>query len=428
MVSANIEKIGRKMQIEVKEIEPCKLSVHYEANAEQILNKRAEVFQAFKKAPVPGFRPGKVAPEAIKMHYKNQIEEALKRGLAEDAYHNTLFEKKLRAHGAPRFTTLSLIGGKFSCDFDLHTKPDFELAPYHKLNVPKPHSPLSQSDIAEKMLQEVRVRLGEHTPYSDTDFVQMTDNVIVDYEGSVDGVKVEALTATGEMLNVGTSQLPAFDENLLGMTVGETREFSLVAPANSLPSLAGKLVTFKVTLTIGSKNTPAALDDSLAVKLGKKDYNELREFVTANAGAQVINTGKSALNGSITAKLVEDNKIDVPNWLALSEAQYLAHHSKMDWNTISDADKDKLLIMAEKNVKLSLVLDKIRETEPDAQLSDNEVLNIIKHNMSKTKLQSSSFDDAIKEMTRTGYLQVLFSRIKDEYTLDYIVKSAIITE
>lgn len=416
------------MQIEIKEIEPCKLSVHYEADAEQILNKRAEVFQAFKKAPVPGFRPGKVAPEAIKMHYKDQIEEATKRGLAEDAYHNTLFEKKLRAHGAPKFTTLSLIAGKFSCDFDLHTKPNFDLAPYHKLDVVKPHGNLNQSDVAEKMLQEVRVRLGEHSPFSESDFVQKSDNVIIDYEGSVDGVKVDSLTASGEMVTVGSSQFNGFDENLLGMTLGETREFSIVVPENAMPSLAGKKVDFKVTLTIGSKNTPCPLDDSLATKLGKKDFIELREFVMASASAQIAHTNKAALNGKVAAKLVDVNTLDVPNWLSLSEAQYLAHHSKVEWGSLSDSDKEKFLSMGEKNVKLSLILDKIREVEPDAQLSDQEVLEIIKQNMMKTKMQYASFEEAVKEMTKTGYLQILFARIKDEYTLDYVVKSAIITE
>src|SRR5271154_5630109 len=114
------------MQIEVNEIEACKLSVHYEANALEIMDKRAEVQAAFKKAPVPGFRSGKPVPmDAIKMHYRQQIEESLKRALAEDAFHNTLFEKKLRPHGAPRFNSLLMVDGKFTCEFELFVKPAF---------------------------------------------------------------------------------------------------------------------------------------------------------------------------------------------------------------------------------------------------------------------------------------------------------------
>ena len=67
------------MEIEVKEVEPCKLSIRYVANAEEILNKRSDVLTAFKKAPVPGFRPGKASVDAIKVHYRHQIDESLKK-------------------------------------------------------------------------------------------------------------------------------------------------------------------------------------------------------------------------------------------------------------------------------------------------------------------------------------------------------------
>jgi hypothetical protein len=83
--------------------------------------------------------------------------------------------------------------------------------------------------------------------------------------------------------------------------------------------------------------------------------------------------------------------------------------------------------MAKKNVSLSLILDKIRETEIESQLSDQEVFEIIKQNLAKSKT-GSNVDDVIKEMSRTGYLQILFSRIRDEYTLDFIVKSIRIIE
>jgi hypothetical protein len=35
----------------------------------------------------------------------------------------------------------------------------------------------------------------------------------------------------------------------------------------------------------------------------------------------------------------------------------------------------------------------------------------------------SSVDDTMREMNRTGYLQILFSRIKDEYSLDFVAKN-----
>lgn len=415
------------MQIDIKEVEPCKLSIHYETGVEDIFNKRSEVIQHFKKAPVPGFRPGKASVDAIKFHYKDQIEESIKRALAEDAYHNTLFEKKLRPHGAPRFNHIMLADGKFMCDFDLNTKPDFQLSQFQNLEIPKPHEPEDATIVAEQMLQELRIKFGEVTPYVEGDFIQHGDNVIVDYDGSVDGEKIDALSGQGEMLTVGNSQLTDFDSNLLGMSLGDVREFNIVVPPNGLPSMVGKTVHFQVTLNMGSKTTPCPLNDELATKLGKKDFAELREFVHGSAQVKIQQKFKTMLNESICHRLVETHSFDVPNWLSLSEAQYLAYNAKLDWATMPDLDKEKYLEMATKNVKLSLILDKIRETEPEAQLSDQEVFDTIKSNIANSKVQAS-FDDIIKEMNRTGYLQVLMSRLRDEFTLDFIGKSVKVTE
>jgi trigger factor len=415
------------MQIEVKEIEPCKLSVHYEADASEILSKRAEVIGAFKKAPVPGFRPGKATPDAINMHYRQQIDDALKRALAEDAYHNTLFEKKIKPHGAPFFTAMLFIGGKFTCDFDLFTKPAFELASYQGLELPKPVETISVIDLSEKMMQELRVRFGETSPYGEDDFIQKGDNVIVDYEGLVDGVKIDSASAEGEMLNVGASPIKEFDDALLGMKVGETREFDVLVPENGLPSLAGKKVHFKVTVNMGSKTEPHPLDDTLAQKMNKKDFSELKEFVNASAAARIANNNKMAINEALSNKLADLNKVDVPNWMSLSEAKYLAYQAKLDWDKLEDADKERFLTLAKRNVTVSLVLDRVRELEPEAQLSDQEVFEIVKQNLAKSRT-TASLDDVIKEMNRTGYLQILFSRIRDEYTLDFVSKSVRIIE
>lgn len=415
------------MQIEVNEIEPCKLTIKYTADAAQILDKRGEILTHFKKAPVPGFRQGKASLDAIKVHYRTQIDESLKRALAEDAYHNTLFEKKLKPHGAPRFNTLLLADGKFTCEFDLYTKPDFELLPYQGLQIPQPPPPQTIPELTEKLLQELRVRFGDSAPYTDTDFIQDGDSVILDYEGSLNGEIVPHLCATGEMITVGRSNIGTFDSSILGMTMGETREFDLVVPEGGLASLSGKTVHLKVTLSMGSKTTPCPLDDTLAAKVGKKDMAELREFAAGTASASIQNKARADLNEAIANKLVDMNTIDVPNWMTLSEAQYLVQQAKMDWNVISDEDKEQYMTMATKNVKLSLILDKVREDNPEAQLTDQEVFDVLKRNLAKTNVQQP-IDEVIQQMNKTGYLQILFSRIRDEHAMDFITKTVQLIE
>ena len=243
----------------------------------------------------------------------------------------------------------------------------------------------------------------------------------------MDGQKVDTLSGEAEMLTVGASQLTEFDDNLLGMTVGETREFDLVVPSTGLPSMVGKTIHFVATLVMGSKTIPAPLDDAFAEKVGKKDFAELKSFVHGTAQARVAERFRNQVLEAVANHLVNNTDVAVPNWMSLSEAQYLVHNAKLDWNAMPDTDKEKYLEFGTKNVKLALVLDKIRDQEPEARLTDQEVFDMIKENIAKSQV-TSSFDEVIKEMNRTGYLQVLMSRIKDEHTLDFLVKNARIIE
>jgi FKBP-type peptidyl-prolyl cis-trans isomerase (trigger factor) len=131
---------------------------------------------------------------------------------------------------------------------------------------------------------------------------------------------------------------------------------------------------------------------------------------------------KMAVQDAVAKKLVASVEMQVPRWMSLSEAQYLSQQSQMDWNILPDSDKERMIEMAEQNVKLSLILDKVREAEPDAQLTDQEVFEIIKQNLAQTKV-TQSLDEVIQQMNKTGYLQILFSRIRDENTMDYVLKT-----
>jgi len=415
------------VQIEIQELENCKLRVKYEAGLEDITKKKEEVLEHFKKAPVPGCRPGKAPMSSIRLHYSNQIHDALKRALAEDAYHNTIFEKQLRAYGTPNVNSLLLDNNKFICEFDMSIKPSFELSDYKNMEIPKPHIQITSLELAQKMLQDLRVRYGTTEPFNDGDFVQNGDNVIINYECLIDGIRVEALCDKSKAMTVGASDLKAFDENILGMKPGESKEFDIAMPEDSLPSMAGKLGHFTLEFIMGSKNTPCALNDDLAKKVGEEDFNALNATVNTIAMSQVVKNEKSALNNAVVSRLVEDINMNVPSWLSLSEARYLATNSKLDWDTLVNLDKEAFISVAERNVKLSLILDRIREVEPEAQLSDQEVFDVVKQYIAKNN-PVDKIDEVIQEMNKSGQLQILFARIKDENTIDFLTKTVKVIE
>ena len=96
------------------------------------------------------------------------------------------------------------------------------------------------------------------------------------------------------MITVGGGPMPGFDQNLLGMALGEEREFDFVAPEGGLPSISGKTIHFKATLVMGSKTVPCPLDDELAKRMNKKDFAEVQEFVSQAAFSRSASMSQNA--------------------------------------------------------------------------------------------------------------------------------------
>ncbi|MCZ2224487.1 MAG: hypothetical protein LC122_12760 [Chitinophagales bacterium] len=409
------------MDINLEEIDYCKFRVNVIASKDEIDKKREDVLDIFKSAPIKGFRKGKAPADVIKHYYKSQIEESLKKALTEDAFYNTLFEKNMKHLGSPSFESI-VLSDKFYCTFVMDKRPDFELKQYRNLEIPKPEM-ASAVEIAAKKMQDLREAFGEVKMYEQDDFVENGDKIIVNYQSFDGDNKVDQLSEEGGILEVGKNVDTDFSDNILGMKAGETREFNYYVKHNALPSVANK--TLKVVLTVisGTKLSPHPIDDELAKKYGKSSVEELQSHLNELASATVASKMKQDLMNQVSLRLVENHDFKVQDWLVEKEAEYLISSAKLDKNTMSDDDKQFYKSLAEKNLKLSLILEKIRDEVPEAQLSENETLDILKATLSRNKHFSNNEDfmNSIKSMG--PYLQVLLAKVKDEYVLDFILKS-----
>ena len=82
---------------------------------------------------------------------------------------------------------------------------------------------------------------------------------------------------------------------------------------------------------------------------------------------------------------------------------------------------------AAKNVKLTLILNKVREEEPDAQLSDAETLKLLRQSLQKS-YPGKDLTSVLANMDSSGYTRVMVDRIRDEHTLDFITNSCTVIE
>jgi trigger factor len=408
------------MSLQCNEVEFCKVQVHYIAEPLKVKTKRQEAVAQFRKVQIPGFRAGKAPDQAIELKLRKQIDEWVKQALMADAYDDIIFETKMKLIGHPQVTKVELNDNDFYCDLTVLRKPTIELKQYKRFEIPKPHQDTTASEMVEKMLQELRVQHGDVAPYGETDFVQMGDKVTLDAKVTQNDVIREDLTKEGIFYHVGDKLFTEFDDNILGMSAGEVRSFEIMLDATQETRA---LVT--VTLHMGMKTVPAPLDDTLAKKVGFESYNNLREAAEGIATGRIQETEHQMISQQLIKQLLSLHEFEVPSWLVAMEAQQLAMQAKFKWSDLADDQKDIFLKLAKDNVKLSLILDEIKDNEPETQLSDAELINIIKQRVASTGQDSEKF---LVEAQKDGRILGLLAALRNEAMIRWLLEQSKIVE
>lgn len=454
------------MTVTCEEIEYCKIKASYVADPDVVEEKTEEVVKKLKamKLKVPGFRqsmsrvktkrksstkrksnnkkPTKnlgfknsvLYERALVRHYKSYIEDNVKKELVSEGIDETIFEwsrehgTKMHPIGYPKINNLSYDGDTFSCEMLFLKKPDFELGEYKGFEIPKPHSKDTTESTAAEMIQELRIRHGDVVPYEENDFLQEGDQVTVDIRATADGEDLEHLTRQGILYTVGSQTYGEFDQNLYGMKAGEHRKFDIVFPEDDdtvAGPLKGKKVTFDVDLHMGTKRIPHPLDDELAKKMGLDNYDILHQEAMGAALTKLKGREMMLLTQQVTTRLLEHNEFEVPSWLVLMESQNTARKMGKHWHDLSMEEVEAFNANSKKSVKLSMILDSVREADPESVFSTQEIIDKLKNQI------ASQGQDPVAVLTQAekdGTLLGEVTRLRDEATVQWILDNSKIIE
>lgn len=413
------------MTLQVQEVELCKLSVQYTAPNEKVKAARLKAVDRIRKekVPVKGYRPGTAPNHIIEHTMKATIDSLASKDLVSEAYNDLLFQHKIKTLFYPKVDFQSFENGKFTCEMTVWKKPEVQLKEYKNFSIPKPATESIQ-DFAAKLMQDLRSKHGDSRPYNEGDFVQTGDRITLDIKAEAEGTVITELTQEGMLYQVGQSK--DLDENLLGMVPDETRTFK-IAMKEDVPigSVKNKTVDFTVTLHMGMRNEPPALDDAFAQKLGMDNFQQLETYVTSVATNQVKSKEKNLLNNQLFSRLLEKNPIEVPSWLTELEAENSAKARGVEMSSLDPEIRQKVLVEAEKAVKLSLILDSIRENEPETSFSERELLDLLKMKVSESGGNPIEF---IKKASEDGSIFGIIANMKDSATVDWLIKSCTIVD
>lgn len=169
----------------------------------------------------------------------------------------------------------------------------------------------------EMVEQQVNAIVAQNPMLVDKDgLVENGDITIIDFEGFKDGVPFDGGTAEGYQLEIGSgSFIPGFEDQMIGMAKGETRELNLTFPENyGAQELAGAAVVFKVTVHQIKNKQASELNDEYVASFGNpnlKTVDDLKQMVKFQLEDQFRQE---------RARIVEDKVLDV--LLSASEVEY----------------------------------------------------------------------------------------------------------
>jgi len=412
-------------------LEGCKHSLEISVPVETVEGETERVVSSFQqRAKLPGFRPGKAPAGLVRKHFEGDIRQQVLENLVPKFLDQELQKQDLHIVGSPDISDVHFHRGeplRFKAEFEVF--PEIELKDYQNVEVPYQDPQVTDEDVA-KRLEEIR---DQKADYSNVDPrpIQDGDHAVISIEslsGAEQPVKQDEM-----MLHVGAEDtLPAFTENLRGMSPGDEKDFDVAYPEDyGQRKLAGHTIRFHVVVKGIRKKELPEVNDEFAKDLGDfRTVDELRDALRKNMLAQRQQEAQRAAKDKLVEKLVDAHDFPVPEAFidrqvrnrieqtlqSLAQEGIDASKIQLDWQKLKSSQRDKAL----REVKASLLLSKIAERESINATRDevDKEIEVI------ARRQREPFAAVRLRFEKDGTLGRIASHIQTEKTLSFLFEHA----
>ena len=266
------------MKVASERQEKCQVRVTVELDAAEVENKLRQTAQRLsRRYTVPGYRKGKAPYGAVLRTFGRELlqEQALEE-FGQELYDQALKEVEYEPYAPGELEKVEW--DPFRMEILLPIMPEVDLGDYRSVRATPEPKPVAD-DAVDHYLEELQQKHTQWIPVERP--AALGDHVVVDIEGRA-GDQVVLGNQGRELTLDATSPypLPGFHEQVIGMSPGEEKRFTLTYPDDEpRKDLAGREATFTVKLvTIKEPDVPA-LDDELAQMVG--DYTTLADLRVA---------------------------------------------------------------------------------------------------------------------------------------------------
>ena len=426
------------MNVKTEQIEKNIVQLEIEVDAAKFEEGMQKAYiKNAKRFNIPGFRKGKAPRKIIERYYGDVVfyEDAINI-VCPEAYDEAVKETKIEPIGQPELD-IKQIGNGENLIFTakVTVKPEVVLGEYKGIEVDKIEYNVTEQDVADelKKMQEKNSRLVtiEDRP------VQNGDQTVIDFEGFVDGEVFEGGKGENYNLEIGSGQfIPGFEEQLIGKSIGEEVEVNVSFPEEyHAENLAGKPALFKVKVNqIKFKELPE-LDDEFVKDVSEFDtLDELKQDIQKRMTEEAERKEKQELENAIVDKVVDAATVEIPAIMIENQLDHIARDFDMrlrsqgldleKYMQLTGSDmtkfKEQFTSQADKQVKTSLVLEKVGKEEAIAVSDEDFEKEIEKmaegYKMEVDKLKSmlrpEDMDSIKEDMVITNAVELLVQNAK----------------
>ena len=378
------------MSLQVEKLEKNMAKLTIEVPADDLEKALQSAYMKQKnKISLPGFRKGKVPRQMIEKMYGAEIfyDDAANE-LIPKAYAEAYDEAELDIVSRPEVNVVQIEKGKpFIFTADVATKPEVTLGEYKGLEIEKVSTRVTQKEVDAKIQEEAEKNARTITVTDRP--VQDGDEVILDFEGFVDGVAFECGKGENYPLTIGSgSFIPGFEEQLVGAEAEKEMEVKVTFPEDyHAEDLKGKEAVFKCTVhEIKAKELPE-IDDEFAAEVSEFDtLEEYKADIKAKIKDQKASEGKRKQEDQAVDAAVKNAQYEIPQPMIETQVMQMADDfaQRIQSQGISleqyfqftgmTADKmmDELRPQAIKRIETRLVLEAIAKAE-NIEISDEKL-------------------------------------------------------
>jgi len=344
-------------------------------------------------AKLDGFRKGNVPDDVLKQRYGDSIHYEVLNELIQESYPKELQENNIKPASSPSISIESEEPTKpisYSAVFEVFPEIKPKISRWKSFE--KTEITLDESDV-EFAINDI---LERYCTWEKVDRVaQEKDQVIIDFEGKIDGEGFEGNESKDFKLIIGSkSMIPGFEDNLIGKKSGDSFSFTTKFPDDYFKKdLAGKETEFFINLHEVQEMLKAKIDKELFEKLAMEDVKDEQSFrseINKRMEGEITQQEKSLTKESIYETLLSSNDFKVPKATVNEQAELMRKDSLMRMGqTIENAADDffpvkDFLENAEKRVRLDLLFSALIQ-KYEIEVEEEDLNNFVEEEAQKYK-------------------------------------------